>query len=88
MHFRILGDLTDVETIATGRAFAKSHAFASAMGADGGENARASQKLSSPAGKSYPPSYTGTRRLELDAANSRSSASYEVTSRWLKQLSA
>ncbi len=78
MHFRILKEITDVETIATGSGIREIARFASVTGAAGGGNAKASQKLSFLTVSSPLRSYTGTRRPVSDVANSRSSASSEV----------
>jgi hypothetical protein len=65
MHFRILGDIADIETIATGPAFAKSHARGNVMAADGGGNVRGSQKSRSLAVHWYEATGIGRREFKI-----------------------
>jgi hypothetical protein len=62
MHFEIVGEIADVETIATGSGSAKSPARANAMAAAVGENERVMLRYDSTAAKSPGPRYTGMKR--------------------------
>jgi hypothetical protein len=88
MHFRILSEITDVETIATGSGIREIARLRKRYGRGRWRKRKGVAEIELPAVRSFPRSYTGMRRRESDVASSRSSASSEVTLQWLKQQNA
>jgi hypothetical protein len=61
MDFEILGDVTGVETIATGRAYGSVRDYGSDKGMDGGGNARDLRRFGLGIVNSFGRSSTGTK---------------------------
>jgi hypothetical protein len=78
MHFRILGEITDVETMATGSGIREIARLRKRYGRARWRKRKGIAEIEPPGMRSSPRRYTGTMRRESDVASSRSSASYEV----------
>jgi hypothetical protein len=81
MRFEIFGEISDIETFATGPAFARSRDFNESMDAAARANARALPACDYPMARSVSLSYTGTRPPGSDAKNSRSRTCFEIMTR-------
>jgi hypothetical protein len=85
MHFAILGDLADVETIATGSDIREIARLRKRYGRGRWRKRKGNAEVRLGAAKLSGPRYTGMRRPALARGNSRSSASCEVKASWLEQ---
>jgi hypothetical protein len=68
MDFEVIGDITGIETIATGSGIRDHSVYVNAMVVDGGASVRVSRKSASYPAKSYGPSYTGMKLLVSESA--------------------
>ena len=71
MYFEILGDISEVETFATGSGTVKLPDCEESMDAVAGANARESRVFDWLTARSISPKCTGTKPLVSDARNSR-----------------
>jgi hypothetical protein len=87
MRFEILGEISGIETFATGPAFARSPGCGVSMDAAAGANAKVSPACAYPMVQFMSLSYTGTKQRESAARNSRSSTYFKpMTKTQAKQL--
>ena len=71
MHFRILGDVANVETIATGSGIREIARLRKRYGRGRWRKRKGTAEMSYLAARSYWQSYTGTKPRALGAASSR-----------------
>ena len=87
MRFEILGEISGIETFATGSGIREIARLRRIYGRAAGANARASPAYDYPMARSAWLSYTGTKPPGSDARNSRSSTCFEaMTKTQAKQL--
>ena len=72
MYFEIVGPITDIETIAVGRAIRQLSQLRRRHGQDVGVNSKGSPRSASPAASCGVPRSTGMRHMESDAFATRS----------------
>jgi len=77
MRFEILDEISDIETFATGREFAKSPGGEGLMGPVVGASARGSPVCAWRMARSIRLKYTGTRPAELEEKSTKSSNFFE-----------